>query len=153
AAGRGFESSQAQMLMARHLAVLAIATAALAVGLAAAQPAAIPPRPADLLDMYAPRLVLHAHERFRPEAVDGFLADSDLVDGNYGQRFCRAVDGPAALDCYAAADQAHAEPAAAYGAYFRAGRRIVLEYWLFYYFDLYSPADPPGDVWQDHEGD
>jgi hypothetical protein len=118
---------------------------------AAASPAL--PTPAQLLQQYAPRLVLHPDERFRPEPVDGFLADSDLVGNHYDQRLCKASDGPAALDCYAAADQAHAQAPATYGAYFRSGNRIVLEYWLFYYFDLYSPTDPPGDVWQDHEGD
>ena len=29
----------------------------------------------------------------------------------------------------------------------------MLEYWLFYYFDLYQFSNPTGSVWQDHEGD
>jgi hypothetical protein len=136
----------------RRVCPLALALVALALLTGTASPASTP-TPAQLLAKYAPRLVLHPDERFRPERVDGFLADSDLVANHYDQRLCKAIDGPAALDCYAAADRAHDEPPAAYGAYFRAGKRIVLEYWLFYAFDLYSPTDPPDDVWQDHEGD
>lgn len=136
----------------RALAPLTAALVALAL-LPAVASRASPPAPAQLLTRYAPRLVLHPDERFRPERVDGFLADSDLVGNHYDERSCQAAQGPAALECYAAADRAHGEPPAAYGAYFRAGRRIVLEYWLFYAFDLYSPTDPPNDVWEDHEGD
>jgi hypothetical protein len=109
--------------------------------------------PAQLLRIYAPVLVLHPSERFQPESVDGFLQDSDLVSGHYDQRLCRSVEGPAALDCYADADAAHALPATVYAAALKAGKRIVLEYWLFYPFDLYSVTDPPGEFWQDHEGD
>ena len=136
----------------RRLCTLAVAVAALALPLTAA-PASPAPTPSQLLRRYAPRLVLHPHERFRPERVDGFLADSDLIGDRYDQRLCRSIDGPASLDCYASADRAHAEPPAVYGSSFRVGTRIVLEYWLFYPFDLYSVTDPPGDFWQDHEGD
>lgn len=131
------------------LAVLAL-TASVALSAPARQPMAI-----QLLRAYAPTLVLHPSERFHPESVDGFLADSDLVGSHYDQRLCRAVDGPAALDCYATADAAHALPAAVYGAHFTIGQRVVLEYWLFYPFDLFQIAGtPPLDqFWQDHEGD
>ncbi len=106
-----------------------------------------------LLQRYAPVLVSSTRERFLPEQVDGFLADSTLVGGSYDQTACKAIGGPAALPCYVAADRKHAEPPAVYGAVFRSGGRTVLEYWLFYYFDLYSFANPLGAVWQDHEGD
>jgi len=112
-----------------------------------------PPTDAQLLARYEPVFVLHPDERFQPEAVDGYLADSDLVSGHYDQRLCRSADGPAALDCYANADAAHAEAPSIYGAVLRRGNRIALEYWLFYAFDLYSPADPPSEIWQDHEAD
>jgi hypothetical protein len=118
-------------------------------GLAAQAPASIP-TDAQLLARHAPILVLHPDERFQPEAVDGYLADADVVGGHYDQRLCKSVDGPAALDCYASADAAHAQPPAMYGAVLRRGNRIALEYWLFYAFDLYSPAS---EIWQDHEGD
>jgi hypothetical protein len=106
-----------------------------------------------LLRTYAPVLLLHPDERFHPETVDGYLADSDLVGNHYDQRLCHAIDGPAALDCYASADAAHAAAATAYGAYFESPGRVVLEYWLFYPFDLYSVASPPNEFWQDHEAD
>src|SRR5262249_5366128 len=51
------------------------------------------------------------------------------------------------------ADAAHAEPTTAYGAYFASPGRVVLEYWLFYPFDLYSVSNPPNEFWQDHEAD
>ena len=109
--------------------------------------------PAKLLTRHAPVLVLHPQERFQPERVDGFLADSDLVDGHYDTRACQAVGGPTALDCYVSTDKAHGQPPAVYGAVFRSAGRTALEYWLFYPFDLYTFANPLGSVWQDHEGD
>jgi hypothetical protein len=111
------------------------------------------PTTAQLLARYAPILVLHPDERFQPEEVDGYLADADLIVGHYDQRLCKSIDGTAALDCYASADAAHSAPAAMYGAVLRRRNRIALEYWLFYAFDLYSPTDPPGEIWQDHEAD
>jgi len=130
------------------------ALVALTAAVASIPVSAAPSRtPAQLLRMYAPVLVLHPSERFHPESVDGFLADSDLVAGHYDQRVCRSIDGPAALDCYTDADAAHGLPPSVYGAFFRTAKRIVLEYWLFYPFDLYSTTDPPGEFWQDHEGD
>ena len=58
-----------------------------------------------------------------------------------------------ALECYVSADKAHGQSPAIYGAVFRSAGRTVLEYWLFYPFDLYTFANPLGSVWQDHEGD
>lgn len=137
----------------RRLGALALlASLALAAAALGAPAAGVPP-PATLLRTFEPVLVLHPDERFQPEAVDGYLADSDLVAGHRDQRLCRAIDGPAALGCYASADAAHAEPPAVYGAVVRSRDRIALEYWLFYAFDLYSPTDPPGEFWQDHEAD
>jgi hypothetical protein len=105
------------------------------------------------LRTYAPVLMLHPDERFHPETVDGYLADAVLVGTHYDQRLCRAIDGPAAIDCYVSADAARAAPTTTYGAYFESTGRVVLEYWLFYPFDLYSVADPPNEFWQDHESD
>jgi len=133
--------------------VLLALLVALATGLASTAAARSARTPMQLLRAYAPVLALHPSERFQPEPVDGFLADSDLVAGHYDQRLCHSIDGPAALDCYAQADAAHALAPAVYGALFRTATRIVLEYWLFYPFDLYSTTDPPGEIWQDHEGD
>ena len=143
----------------------------LAVGSAAASPAPAPSL-ATLLNRYSPVVVLHPQERFQPMPVDGFLADSDLyrragtawqkVDeplpvgvGGYrlDQRLCSARDGVAAIECYAAAENAHGEPPSVYGNASRRGDRIVLQYWLFYAYDAYSPTVPAGQFWQAHEGD
>ena len=136
--------------------------------------AATPPAPslATLLARYSPVVVLHPQERFQPVPVDGFLADSDLyrqtaagwqkVDeplptGGMGyrldQRLCSPRDGIAAIPCYAAAQDAHAAPPTIYGNASRRGDRIVLQYWLFYAYDAYSPTVPAGAFWQVHEGD
>jgi hypothetical protein len=133
---------------------------------------AAPPTLAALLSRYVPILVLHPAERFQPVPVDGFLADSDLeqksatgwekVDGplpsggaalRLNQRLCNAEDGVAAVSCYADAEAAHHSRPTVYGAAFRRGKRIALQYWFFYPFDDYSPTVPAGDLWQVHEGD
>jgi hypothetical protein len=125
----------------------------LAAGFAGRGASSVSPTDMQLLRRYEPVLVLHPDERFQPEAVDGYLLDSGLVGGHYDQRLCASVAGPAALDCYASADAAHAESPALYGAVLRRGSRIVLEYWLFYVFDLSQITSTAGEFWQDHEGD
>jgi hypothetical protein len=136
----------------RRVALLALTALAVA-ATASASASPQPPGKQRLLSTYAPILVLHPDERFHPETVDGYLADSDLVGGHYDQRLCRALDGPAAIECYASADAAHDAPPTVYAAAFENGDRTVLEYWLFYPFDLYSVSDPPDEFWQDHEAD
>ena len=67
-------------------------------------------------------------------------------------RACAARDGLTALQCYDDAD----EPAApvVYGAVFRSGKRVALQYWLFHAHDLWSPLVPQSpDYWKSHEGD
>ena len=81
-------------------------------GVASAAPEARDSTPTQLLNRYAPVLVLHPDERFVPVPVDGFLADSDLLvpapDGTWqastallpqagpasrlDQRSCRAIE-------------------------------------------------------------
>ena len=138
--------------MVRRAGVLVVLALLLAAPVAAS--GLVPPNArARLLRTYAPVLVLHPDERFHPETVDGYLTDSDLVGTHYDQRLCRTIDGPAALDCYVSADAAYDAPTTAYGAYFESAGRVVLEYWLFYPFDLYSVSNPPNEFWQDHEAD
>ena len=111
----------------------------------------VPPA-ATLLARHAPVVVLHPAERSAPTNVEDFIADAELVDGRYDVRDCSARDGLAALQCYDDAD----EPAAAvvYGAVFRSGGTIALQYWLFHAFDLWSPFVPQSaDYWKLHEGD
>ena len=119
-----------------------------------------------------PILVLHPAERVPPTTVDGFLADSDLqrrtasgwekVDGplpaggaalRLDQRACRAIEGAPATSCYVATQAAHSDGPVVYGAAFRRGSRIDLQYWVWYPWNVYSPTVPPGELWQVHEGD
>ena len=130
------------------------------------------PSLATLLATHVPIFVLHPAERFAPVGVDGFLADSDLqrrtvagwetiagplaaggADRRLDQRSCRAIDGLAAAECYAAAEDAHASRPVVYGKAFRTKTRIDLQYWIWYPFDDWSPTVAPGEVWQVHEGD
>jgi hypothetical protein len=132
------------------------------------------PSPATLLLRHAPVVVLHPDEQFAPVPVDGFLADSDVKlqqpDGTWqvvsgplptsggpwrlDQRLCDVRAGLEGASCYAAAEAAHDAVPTVYGATFRRGKRIALQYWLFYPFNGYSPEVPPNpDFAQLHEGD
>lgn len=143
---------------------------ALAAG-AAARPVAAP-TPAMLLARHAPILVLHPAEQIAPAPVDGFVADSDLerrgasgweaapeplpaggADLRLDQRACAAIDGPAATPCYASSEAAHKSRPVVYGGALRSGKRVELQYWVWYPWDVYSPTVPPGELWQVHEGD
>jgi hypothetical protein len=156
------------------LARLAAATFAAAIALAAAAggSGAGSPSLQTLLARHVPILVLHPAELLRPVAVDGYLADSDLqrptaggwetvtgpppaggADMRLDQRLCSPYEGPAATPCYAAAQAAHGSAPVVYGAAFRRGKRIDLQYWIWYPYNPYSPTVPPGELWQVHEGD
>ena len=156
--------------VARVLAVVAAALVWLAASTTVTT-AGTPPSPV-LLARYAPLVVLHPAELFSPVTVDGFLADSDLeqstavgwekVEGplpaggaalRLDQRDCEAIDGVAAAQCYADSQAATPESPTVYGAVRRVQSRIVLEYWLWYPYDDYSPTVPAGEIWQVHEGD
>jgi hypothetical protein len=131
-----------------------------------------PPTLGTLLARHVPILVLHPAEQVLPVSVDGFLADSDLLRktasgwekvpgplpaGGRGlrldQRSCLAREGVAATSCYVAAQAAHGSGPVGYGTAFRTRNRIVLQYWVWYPYNAYSPTTPPGDLWQVHEGD
>ena len=155
----------------RLLAVVALAALVL-VPASGAGAAAAPPSLNALLARYAPVVVLHPAESFEPVPVDGYLADSDLqqrtaagwgtipgplpaggAELRLDQRLCSARDGISAVPCYASAEAAHDPAPTVYGAAFRRGNRIALQYWLFYPYDAYSPTLPAGEIWQVHEGD
>jgi Vacuolar protein sorting-associated protein 62 len=152
--------------------LLAAVVAAFVVVPAAGGAPAQAPGLGTLLARHIPILVLHPAERFAPTTVDGFLADADLQrltpagwenvpetlpvggrDHRLDQRLCRAIEGVAAASCYASAEAAHGAAPVVYGAAFRSGRRIALQYWLWYPFNAYSPTVPAGELWQVHEGD
>ena len=70
------------------------------------------------------------------------------------QHGCTLADGPAALGCYQAAWQDPAPRSVVYGRVVQRGGATVLQYWYFYYDDLYSYDYPPDALfWQAHEGD
>lgn len=138
--------------------------------------------PMQLLARHQPVLVLHPNERFRPVAVEGFLADARLdrrtPDGAWAQAVetelpqsnppdcaaapcwrldhvpCTPTDGIASIDCYAEREATRAPPSVVYGAVLRRGDRIALEYWYWYSYNFWSGDQPPSDrAWQAHEGD
>lgn len=158
-------SSIARLAAATLAATIALASAA---GGSGARSPSLP----TLLARHVPILVLHPAELLRPVAVDGYLADSDLQRPTAGawetvagppppggaemrldQRFCSPADGPAASTCYAQAQAVHGTSPVVYGAAFRSGARIDLQYWIWYPYNPYSPTVPPGESWQVHEGD
>jgi hypothetical protein len=132
-----------------------------------------------LLTKFQPVLVFHPGEELRPTTVESFVRDSNLeaatspttwvvvnpspsADGlpassppvwRLNQRVCFAGAPLGDLPCYVAG--AADEPGATvYGRVARDGNRIVLQYWLFYYDNLYRyPFLPLGTIWQSHEGD
>jgi hypothetical protein len=82
--------------------------------------------------------------------------DAGLADGCYrlNQAACSPADGIAGVACYSTAEQAGDPRSVVYGHVDRTPNKIVVEYWYFYYADLYSYDYPPDDLfWQAHEGD
>ena len=158
----------------RHL----FALAALA-WLAVAAPAHASQGVPKLLTKFQPVLVFHPGEELRPTTVESFVRDANLeaatspttwtvVNGNptaddlpatsppvwrLNQRTCFAGAPLGDLACYVAG--AADEPGVTvYGRLVRDEQRIVLQYWLFYYDNLYRyPFLPLGAIWQSHEGD
>jgi hypothetical protein len=163
-------------MRSRHLIVLV--TAAL-VSLLWALPAQAAGSTPKLLTKFQPVLVFHPGEELRPTTVESFIRDSDLeaatspttwtvVDPSptagslpttsppvwrLNQQPCFAGAPLGDLPCYVAG--AADEPGVTvYGRVARDGKSIVLQYWLFYYDNLYRyPFLPLGAIWQSHEGD
>ena len=132
-----------------------------------------------LLKKFQPVLVFHPGEEFRPTTVESFIRDSDLEAATspttwtvvnpsptpddlptssppiwrLNQQPCFAGAPLGDLPCYVVG--ASDEPGVTvYGRVVKDGKSIVLQYWLFYYDDLYRyPFLPLGAIWQSHEGD
>ena len=163
--------------MCRGRTLLVVAAATLA-ALSPANAAAAQP-PAKLLAKFQPALLFHPGEEFRPTSVESFVDDSVLeaatsptswvpVDSNptadslptssppvwrLNQQPCFAGADLGDLACYVAG-AAGAPSGTMYGRVVRDGDQIVLQYWLFYYDDVYRyPFLPLGAIWQSHEGD
>jgi hypothetical protein len=160
-----------------HAAAVAAACAA---WLASAAPSAAALPAAALLTQYEPLTRFDPLEAFAPTRVESFIVDSDLeqltsaatwtlVDPHPGpgnlpeagsgtwrlnQRACTPSAALGGLACYAAAWNQGSGGPVVYGRVVHQGDRIVLQYWYFYYDDVYSYAYPPSDfIWQAHEGD
>jgi hypothetical protein len=132
-----------------------------------------------LLTKFQPVLVFHPTEEFRPTTVESFVRDAHLEVATspttwtvvhpdptaddlpvasppvwrLNQEPCFAGAPLGDLACYVAG--AADEPGVTvYGRVVRDGKSIVLQYWLFYYDNLYRyPFLPLGAIWQSHEGD
>jgi hypothetical protein len=159
----------------RMCAALVAALAALALS----APAHASGSQAGILDRFLPVLVFHPAEEFRPGTVQAFVEDSNLevatspttwtvvdpapsANGLPGasppvwrlnQRDCFAGAPLGDLACYVAAGGSLTEPTV-YARVVRESNLIVVQYWLFYYDNLYRyPFLPLGVIWQSHEGD
>jgi hypothetical protein len=156
-----------------------LAAACVAFGLVAGSAHAATPTPG-LLATYEPVTQFDPLESFLPTKVQSFIADSDLeqlvapgawalVDPDpepgslpgpgsgvwrLNQDSCIPSAPIGGLACYAPAwDEGSGGPAV-YGRVAHEDGRIVLQYWYFYYDDVYSYLYPPSDfIWQAHEGD
>jgi hypothetical protein len=133
-----------------------------------------------LLATYEPVMQFDPLERFEPTKVESFLTDASLeqstspgswsvvqrnvAPGNLpgpsadtwrlNQNGCTPAAALGGLDCYAAAGNQGAGGPTVYGRVAREDDKIVLQYWFFYYDDVYSYAYPPSElIWQAHEGD
>jgi len=130
--------------------------------------------PAQLLARYEPVSVLDPQEWFPPLSVDGFLGSAQLqqqvagtwttvtptpaslpttdpADWRLHDPRCSASTGLSSIDCFTGIQSG---ASTVYGAVFRVGSRIALQYWYWYAYDFWSGQFPFTDyVWQAHEGD
>ena len=133
-----------------------------------------------LLATYEPVMQFDPLEQFRPTKVESFITDASLeqltgtgtwsvvqknaapgdlpVPGSGTWRLNENACSPAAavggLACYTANGNQGSGGPTVYGRVAREDGEIVLQYWFFYYDDVYSYAYPPSDfIWQAHEGD
>lgn len=156
--------------------LIALVTAALLCLLAAAGFARATPDP-QLLRTYQPVTHFDPQEAFGPTAVQSFIGDSALeqsvggqwvvVNGDPGpgglpetgtfrlnQTACTPSASIGGLSCYRTSWDAWGGGSVVYGRVAHLADATVLQYWYFYYDDVYSYLYPPSDfIWQAHEGD
>jgi hypothetical protein len=162
------------LLVASAVLVLAAAVLTSTGGARASTPAV------RLLATYQPLVQFDPLEQFLPTKVESFITDAGLeqltgpntwsmVQRNASPGDLPGPDSgtwrlnedactPAAplggLACYAAAGSQGGGGPTIYGRVAREDGEIILQYWLFYYDDVYSYTYPPSDfIWQAHEGD
>jgi hypothetical protein len=132
-----------------------------------------------LLATYQPVTQFDPLERFRPTSVESFISDADLEQLTAGswvvtdpnpepgalpgpgtgtwrlnQDSCSPAAAIGGVDCYASAWDEGSGGETVYGRVVHEADKIVLQYWYFYYDDVYSYQYPPSNfIWQAHEGD
>ena len=162
----------------RHLSLLGVAGLLALVTLVPAARAhpAIPD--SRLLATYEPVMQFDPLEQFLPTKIESFVKDAsleqqtspgtwdvvrphtgpgDLPDSGgfrLNQRDCTPGAAIGGLDCYAAAASDREHHPTIYGHVVHENGQTILEYWFFYYDDVYSYTYPASDLfWQAHEGD
>ena len=131
-----------------------------------------------LLATYEPLLQFDRLEQFQPTKVQSFITDAaleqqtspgtwdvvqehaapgDLPDtGTWrlNESACTPDAPIGGLSCYEAAASQGVGGPTAYGHVVHENGETILEYWFFYYDDVYSYTYPASDLfWQAHEGD
>ena len=133
----------------------------------------------ELLATYQPVTIFDPLEHFQPTRVQTFVNDADLEQlqsGNWvvvdtdpdldqlpgpgtgvwrlNQDSCTPALPVGGLSCYTGGDEEQRNHSTVYGHVAHVADAIVLQYWYFYYDDVYSYQYPPSDLlWQAHEGD
>jgi hypothetical protein len=166
--------------MTKRISLLASAVLLLALTVFAATAARAATPDSRLLALYEPVVQFDPLEQFLPTKVESFVTDSDLEQltargtwsvvqphvapgdmpgpGSGTWRLNQTACTPSAplggLDCYAATGGQGGGGPTVYGRVAHENGEIILQYWFFYYDDVYSYAYPPSDfLWQAHEGD
>jgi hypothetical protein len=154
-----------------------VLAAVLLVALGAASFAQADVPDSQLLRTYQPVTHFDPQEAFGPTAVQSFIGDSaleQLVGGHWvvadahpgpgalpesgtfrlNQTACSPSAPIGGLACYRASWDAWDGGSVVYGRVAHLADATVLQYWYFYYDDVYSYLYPPSDfIWQGHEGD
>ena len=162
--------------MTKLIACLSAALLFLLAGAAMAQ-AATPD--SQLLRTYQPVTHFDPQESFGPTSVQSFISDAALerlVAGQWvvvdpapepgelpgpgtgafrlNQTSCSPSAPLGGLSCYQSNWDSGSGGSVVYGRVAHVPGATVLQYWYFYYDDLYSYFYPPSDaIWQAHEGD
>ena len=89
----------------------------------------------------------------QPHAAPGHLPRPGSGTWRLNEHPCTPAAPLGGLACYAAAG-GHGGGPTVYGRVAHQHGKIILQYWFFYYDDVYSYTYPPSDfLWQAHEGD